>query len=59
VQDVDAGTGYHVPEGSLAIYAGSGYEAPDHSRRMIPADQLKAWLLEIIERDRIEIGAAH
>lgn len=45
VYEVDAGTGYHVPEGAMAVYGAS--VDPDSSRQRLPADQAKSFMLEL------------
>jgi hypothetical protein len=42
---VDPGSGYHVPEGAMAIY-GAGIK-PDHSRSVLRSDNAKDYLLEL------------
>ena len=55
LQKVDAGTGYHIPEGVLALLD-QGNPVPNRSRARIDADAIKTWLLCLLERgfDAIE-----
>lgn len=46
---VDPGTGYHVPEGAMAVY-GAGIKA-DNSRRALEANRAKDFLLQLAELD--------
>jgi len=45
VYNIDAGTGYHVPEGAMTIY-GSGITASD-TRECLPTDQAKEFLMTL------------
>jgi len=45
IQEVDAGTGYHVPEGVLAIYDLRRKGRPGQDRAKIPADRVKSALI--------------
>ena len=46
--DIDAGTGYHIPEGTLAFYGGAvSRPSGDTRSTIIPADEIKSWLLQI------------
>jgi hypothetical protein len=56
LQKVDVGTGYHIPEGVLALLD-RGCRFPDRSRARIDADTIKSWLLSLLERgfDAIEL----
>ncbi|MBC7622398.1 MAG: hypothetical protein H7232_03325 [Aeromicrobium sp.] len=48
--DIDAGTGYHIPEGSLAFLSGKMPSAVANTREtVVPATAVKAWLLRIAE----------
>lgn len=59
VQDVEPGTAYHIPEGSLAFYhAGIVRDPQSPSRGRVPADRIKDWLLRIGEHGHGEIGRA-
>jgi len=49
LQKVDAGTGYHIPEGVLAFLDQSN-PVPDRSRARIDADAIKTWLFSLLER---------
>jgi hypothetical protein len=55
LQKVDAGTGYHIPEGALAFLDQSN-PVPNRSRARIDADAIKTWLCSLLERgfDAIE-----
>jgi hypothetical protein len=47
-QDIEPGTGYHIPEGTLAVLCRQLQgAAPDQSRTRIRADLLKDWMLAI------------
>jgi hypothetical protein len=49
-QEVEAGTGYHIAEGTLAVFSGRlGGSAPMQTRPMVRADRIKDWLLAISE----------
>ncbi|MCA3085470.1 MAG: hypothetical protein ING65_04040 [Rhodocyclaceae bacterium] len=46
--DIDVGTGYHIPEGTLAFYGGdSSIVSGDSRATVIPANEIKSWLLQI------------
>jgi hypothetical protein len=59
-QEVEPGTGYHIPEGSLAFYH-AGLRAPaqpagvERERPRVMADEIKQWLLRIAEQGKDEI----
>ena len=54
--DIEAGTGYHVPEGTLAFLTGEvTNDSIDNRNQKIPADAIKAWLLRIAESGPAEI----
>lgn len=45
---IEAGTGYHIPEGSLAVLSRRSEERPgSQSRPFVRADRLKDWMLAI------------
>jgi hypothetical protein len=47
-QETEAGTGYHIPEGSLAVLSGRlQNSAPMQARPKVNADRIKDWLLAI------------
>ncbi len=47
-QDIEPGTGYHVPEGSLAVFCGRMRGEPlNQSRPRVNADRIKDWMLAI------------
>jgi hypothetical protein len=47
-QDIEPGTGYHVPEGSLAVLSGQARGEPlNQSRSRVNADRIKEWLLAV------------
>jgi hypothetical protein len=47
-QDIEPGTGYHIPEGSLAVFSGRLQgSAPMQARPKVNADRIKDWLLAI------------
>jgi hypothetical protein len=51
-QEVEPGTGYHIPEGSLAFYS-AGVRAPNGQERpRVMADQIKEWLLRIADHGK-------
>ncbi len=45
IYNIDAGTGYHVPEGAMAVY-GTGIPADD-SRQVLPDDRAKDFLMQL------------
>jgi hypothetical protein len=45
MNEVEAGTGYHVPEGAMAIYRGDGIG--EDSRTVIAANRVKSLLMDI------------
>ena len=45
---IDPGTGYHVPQGSLAVYSASTAAPLAQERATVPADRLKSWMLDVI-----------
>jgi hypothetical protein len=49
-EEVDPGTGYHIPEGSLAVYTHANSESLVRDRPRIPADRVKSWLLGVLEQ---------
>jgi hypothetical protein len=50
-QAIDPGTGYHVPEGSLAVFRTAAASTPRSQARVaVPADRLKSWMLEVARR---------
>jgi len=47
-QEIEPGTGYHIPEGSLAVFSGRlPGTAPMQARPKVNADRIKEWLLAI------------
>lgn len=45
-QDIEPGTGYHTPEGSLAVFSGNMHGEPlNQSRSRVDADRVKDWML--------------
>ena len=52
--EIEAGTGYHIPEGSFAVYApregNDGDSILDQSRRTFAATRFKAWALAVVEQ---------
>ena len=55
-QEIEPGTGYHVPEGMLAVYAPQASERIDHRPR-VAADSIKEWLLNVSESGTSRIAA--
>ena len=54
--DIDPGTGYHIPEGTLAFLGGSRPpKANDCRQHSVAADRVKSWLLRIAERGFDEV----
>jgi hypothetical protein len=52
-QEIEPGTAYHIPEGSLAIFCGKLHGGPlNQSRSRVNADRIKEWLLAV-SRDGI------
>jgi hypothetical protein len=49
-EQVDAGTGYHIPEGSLAIFSARNAAPLIQDRRRVRADCVKPWLLDVLEK---------
>ena len=48
--EVDAGTGYHIPEGTLAVYtAAQRAKRLVQERTAVRADRLKSWMLDIMK----------
>jgi hypothetical protein len=45
---VDAGTGYHMPEGAFAVLLPAGTAARDPPRAAFRADRYKGWLLALL-----------
>jgi hypothetical protein len=48
-QDVEPGSGYHIPEGSLAFF-GKGIHPQGGGRLNVPSEQVKDWLLRISQQ---------
>ena len=47
-QNIEPGTGYHIPEGSLAVLCGRSRGEPlDQSRSRVNADRIKEWMLAV------------
>lgn len=47
-QDIEPGTAYHIPEGSLAFYsAAKGRSGSVKQRSKVSADKVKSWMLDI------------
>lgn len=47
--EVDAGTGYHISEGTIAVYSGARAASPlSQDRRNIRADRLKSWMSDVV-----------
>lgn len=47
-QEIEPGTGYHIPEGSLAVFSERPQgSAPTQARPKVNADRIKDWLLAI------------
>jgi hypothetical protein len=55
-QDIEPGTGYHIPEGSLAVFSGQMRGEPlNQSRSRVNADRIKEWLLAVYRNGHREI----
>jgi hypothetical protein len=55
-EDVEPGTGYHVPEGTLMVYSSANATTPLLQNRMtVHADKLKSWMLDIIRHGPSQI----
>jgi hypothetical protein len=47
-QEIEPGTGYHIPEGSLAVFCGKMHGEPlNQLRSRVNADRVKEWMLAI------------
>jgi hypothetical protein len=47
-QEIEPGTGYHVPEGSFAVLSGQMRGEPlNQSRSRVNADRIKEWMLAV------------
>jgi hypothetical protein len=47
-QDIEPGTGYHIPEGSLAVFCERLHGEPlNQSRSRVNADRIKNWMLAV------------
>jgi hypothetical protein len=47
-QEIEPGTGYHIPEGSLAVFSGQMRgESPIRGRSRVNADRIKDWMLAV------------
>ncbi len=47
-QDIEPGTGYHVPEGTLAVFCERMRGEPlNQSRSRVNADRIKEWMLQV------------
>lgn len=58
--DIVAGTGYHIPEGAMAFYGGELSRTPDDTRAtVIPADDIKSWLLRIAQDGSSHVTKSH
>jgi hypothetical protein len=50
-QEIEAGTAYHVPEGSLAVFCEKVRGKPlKKSRERVNADRVKDWLLAVHDK---------
>jgi hypothetical protein len=57
-QEIEPGSAYHVPEGSLAVYCRRMFDQPlQKSRAVVNADRIKNWLLAISSRGCGEIDS--
>jgi hypothetical protein len=57
-QPVEPGTGYHIPEGTLAVLSVQLAGSPPHQdRTTIPADRIKNWLLAVSAEGHAKIPA--
>lgn len=57
-QDIEPGTGYHIPEGSLAVFSGRlRGTAPMQARPKVNADCIKDWLLAISKDGHSKIAS--
>ena len=57
LQDVEAGTGYHVPQGVLSVLNPDGGAPLNDARAEVPADAIKGWLMAIAREGRPGIDA--
>jgi len=48
IQEVEAGTGYHIPEGSFAVWSPRNPPGEASPRSRVDADRVKEWLLAVI-----------
>jgi len=46
--EIDAGTGYHIPEGSFAVLLPQPSSPPDQRRAAFPASNFKRWALNLV-----------
>jgi hypothetical protein len=47
-QEIEPGTGYHIPEGSLAVFSGQMHaESLNRARSRVNADRIKDWMLAV------------
>jgi len=54
--DIQPGTGYHIPEGTLAFLSGDRTNrAIDNRHQMIRADAVKGWLMRIAKSGAAQI----
>ena len=46
--EIEAGSGYHIPEGSFVVYLPEHSSAPDQSRGTFPSSNFKRWALNLV-----------
>ncbi len=46
--EIEAGSGYHIPEGSFAVYLPNHSSVPDQSRGTFPSSNFKRWTLNLV-----------
>jgi len=46
--EIEAGSGYHIPEGSFAVHLQEQSSAPDQRRVTFPASNFKQWALNLV-----------
>lgn len=46
--EIDAGTGYHIPEGTFAVFLPQSSSLVDQARRAFPASNFKRWALNLV-----------
>lgn len=57
-QAIEPGTGYHIPQGTLAVLSRRLAGTPPHQDRLtVPADRIKDWLLSVSAEGHAKIPA--